>query len=805
MNDAPTRTERRLRALALLGLALLVGLLAWQCRHGLPLSANLLDLVPHTAANPLRETAQARVDEPLSRQLVVLVGAADANASAELAREAARRLDATGAFAGVRVDVTADIPALRKELLASRLAMLPEADRRLLEQDPAAWLARRAGEIADPFASAGAVPLRDDLLGLTSRIERAVKPAGEVQLDLGTGTLQADARGKRWTLIHAGTRQDAFDQQASARVAEALADASSHARARGGDVLAAGGMLYSHAGASQAKAESARIGAVSIVGILLVLLLALRRPRALLAFVPVLIGMAAGTAACIAVFGQVHALTLAIGMSLLGIAVDFPLHWLGKSYGLRDWRPWSAMRRVRTGLAISLATTLVGYVSLVFTPFPALTQTAVFSAAGLAASYVSTELLLPGLMRGWQPRPWPALARAAAWLLGERAAGDPPPAGLPTITPRPRRLTRIALLAVAALVCAAGIARLDLRDDLRSWIGIPPALFAQAQAIGEITGALPTSQFFLTRAADADALLDLQARLSRRLDALVADGKLRGYDALSQAAAPRADQQSLQAALARLAGQPDDAALWQPLTDLGLPAALLRNELRTLAELPPRDLPGTLASPLAERWRGLWLGDIGGQAVGLVTLQGLNSVTALAHAGDGLPGVELVDRSGELNTLFHATRIEAAELKVASYLIAGVLLWLTMGARGSLRILAVPLAATICTLAALGFAGQPLTLFSLFGLLLVTALGVDYAIFMYEGVGGAPACLIGIVLGALTTLLSFGTLAASATPAIASFGLTVAIGVLFSVCLAVMIRRRPSDPPPSSSWNHAIP
>ena len=53
-----------------------------------------------------------------------------------------------------------------------------------------------------------------------------------------------------------------------------------------------------------------------------------------------------------------------------------------------------------------------------------------------------------------------------------------------------------------------------------------------------------------------------------------------------------------------------------------------------------------------------------------------------------------------------------------------------------LRILAVPVAATLLTLACLGYVGQPITLFSLFGLLLVSAIAVDYAIFMYEGVGG---------------------------------------------------------------------
>ena len=50
--------------------------------------------------------------------------------------------------------------------------------------------------------------------------------------------------------------------------------------------------------------------------------------------------------------------------------------------------------------------------------------------------------------------------------------------------------------------------------------------------------------------------------------------------------------------------------------------------------------------------------------------------------------------------------------------------------------------AALAALATLGWLGQPLTLFSLFGLLLITAIGVDYAILMREAVGG-----LAIILG----------------------------------------------------------
>ncbi len=767
-----SRTERWLPRLFKLGLLLVLLAGAWQCRNGWPVSANLMELIPQASTDATRQLAEARIQEPLSRQLIALVAARKDADPAQPARLLAKRWTDSGLFSLVQVELNVDLAAMREQLLAGRLAMLPLADRRQLESDPAAYAQRRARELSDPFSSSGLVPADQDWLGLTRRAEQALRPGGLVQYDMGSGTLQAEQAGRRWVLVRAETRGDAFDAESPQRIAAQIDQDRQVLAADGADMLVAGGPLYAAAGKAQAVAESSWIGSGATIGIVLVLLLALRRWRALLAFVPVAVGLVTGAVACVAVFGSIHVLTLVIGASLIGVAVDFPMHWLGKRYGMPDWQAWPALRRVLPGLTISLAASLVGYIALAFTPFPALTQTAVFSAAGLLGAYACTVCQLPAWMRGWQPRPWaPSLRFAEAALKArERLAHR-----------------HVALwIGAAALTAAAagGIARLGIQDDLRQWLSLPAPLMQQARQIGDITGFVPTSQFFLVRAPDADELLRRQALVSRQLDALVKGGALTGYNALSQLVSPAADQRALGARLASLAGRPE---VWKPMTDLGIPFEAVAHELQSLAALPVVTIDGALRGPQAERWRALWLGEHDGQFAGMITLLGLRDAAALRTVDQAAPGVSLVDRSGELNRMFAATRVEAAELKLLSYAAAAVLLLLTLGRAATWRILAVPLAATACSLAALGYLGQPLTLFSLFGLLLVSAIGVDYAIFMYESVAGAAASFIGILLGAVTTLLSFGLLAISHTPAIANFGLAVALGVAFSLLWAPWI------------------
>jgi predicted exporter len=342
-----------------------------------------------------------------------------------------------------------------------------------------------------------------------------------------------------------------------------------------------------------------------------------------------------------------------------------------------------------------------------------------------------------------------------------------------------QRVRTPVLLALLIAFCVGGMLQLSTRNDIRQWVGMPQHLTDEAQAIARITGYQPTSQFFLIRAANQQELLERQAALGDRLEQLVNLDKLQGFLSLNQLVSQPSEQKQVRDALTKL------PQFWQPLLDVGVPVEALQAELTKLQALPTEDIDAALVGPLAEPYRTLWLGptDDGGVAA-MVSLQGLNNPSLLRVQALDLPGVELVDRLGELNKVFAQTQISAAELKLASCVLIVLVLILPFGLSGALRIVALPLLAALCSLASLGWLGQPLTLFSLFGLLLVTAISVDYAILMREQVGGAAVSLLGTLLAALTTWLSFGLLAVSSTPAVSNFGLSVSLGLAFSFILA---------------------
>jgi len=758
-------SERLLPRLFLILLLAVLALAGWQWRDGAPLSANLMELVPGTAPDALELRAEQRMQEPLNREMLVLVGHADRQQAVAMAQTLGEQWQASGLFEKVQWTLQADLPALRTQLLQGRLAMISAVDRQLLIEHPDTFIQQRVQALFDPFNGYSLVPSQDDWLGLTGRIQNSQPQRGSVQLDIGSGTLVADADGKSWVLLRARTTGNAFDMNLPLQVADLLEHSREQAAQHEVQLLAASGLLYAAHGQQQAAREMTWVGGGATVGILLLLLLAFRRWRVLLAFVPVLVGMLFGAVACVALFGHMHVMTLVLGSSLIGVAVDYPLHYLSKSWSLKPWHSWPALRLTLPGLTLSLITSGIGYLALAWTPFPALTQIAVFSAAGLLGAYLSAVGLLPALLKGVELRPaqWPL--RVCEHLLGCREA-------------LLNQVKTPVLLALLIAFCVGGLLQLNSKNDIRQWISAPQNLTDEARTIARITGYQPTSQFFLIRAANQQQLLERQTALSERLDQLIGLEKLQGYLSLNQLVSTPNAQQQVREALSRL------PALWQPLLDIGVPAETLQAELTKLQALPAVDIDAALSGPLAEPYRPLWLGPTEDGVAAMVSLQGINNPALLRLQGEDLPGVTLVDRLGELNTVFAATQISAAELKLASCVLIVLVLILPFGFGGALRIVSLPLLAALCSLASLGWLGQPLTLFSLFGLLLVTAISVDYAILMREQVGGAAVSLLGTLLAALTTWLSFGLLAVSSTPAVSNFGLSVSLGLVFSFLLA---------------------
>jgi predicted exporter len=153
-----------------------------------------------------------------------------------------------------------------------------------------------------------------------------------------------------------------------------------------------------------------------------------------------------------------------------------------------------------------------------------------------------------------------------------------------------------------------------------------------------------------------------------------------------------------------------------------------------------------------------------------------------------LPGVTLINKVGDIGrTLQQLSRI-ALILIVVAYALIFLGLWRLYDLRTAVKVSAIPVSASVLTVAVLGYAGLPFNLFAIVGLLLVPGIGSDYAVFYEEGHTRRAVTMLAVTLSLVCTVSSFGALAFSSLAGV--FGLTVTLGVVISFILSPLAARR---------------
>jgi predicted exporter len=347
-----------------------------------------------------------------------------------------------------------------------------------------------------------------------------------------------------------------------------------------------------------------------------------------------------------------------------------------------------------------------------------------------------------------------------------------------------------------------GALRLTAQDDIRALQNSPQELIDDQLKIGKILDLATPAQFYLLRGTSADALLEREEQLKERLDLLIQRKEIAGYHAISNWVPSARLQRERRQAIEQVILSDEGA-----LALLGKKIGADHNWLsaaraRLLGAAAPQTIEEFFKSPASEPWRHLWLGQVGQEHASIVALRGVTrkSLPALRQAATGLKDVEWVDQVGDISSLLGDYRRYMGWVILVSYFIVYALLYPRYG-RNSWRVLVPTALASLLALALLGMGGQGLQLFHLLALMLLLGIGVDYGIFMQEPDSqrdGAAWLAVGI--SALSTLLSFGLLGLSNTPALRAFGLTMTIGI-GAAALIVPCFRVASSASPTVRWS----
>jgi len=741
-----------------------------------------------------------------ARTLLIGIDGGTPASRADASRRLADALRQSGQFEQVHNGVGDGFELVGTWLFENRYALSPAvAPARFTAEGLRDAIGETLSLLGTPAGNAIKPLLERDPTGEAMRIAEGLIPAQAPKVEDGVWVARQGGRA----VLLAGVRAPGADLDGQSAALDAVRSAFTGLSAQnqnpGLTLKMSGAPLFAVESRAQIETEVKQLaiaGTLLMSGLLWLAFASL--PALLVALLPVLTGVLVGVAAVGLGFGQVHGITLGFGTTLIGEAVDYAIYYLIQAQpqpqasagpAKRGWQHWLATSwpTVRLGLLTSIA----GFTALAFSGFPGLAQLGVFSTAGLIGAALATRYVLPVLL------PDGAQGRGLRRVLGRAASR------LVGALPRWRRsLIALGFVAAAGLVWHAP--RL-WSTDLASLSPITPEALALDASLRADLTASEGGTLVIVQGADVQAALEAAEAVGARLDTLVNAGELAGYNSVARWLPSTATQR------ARLASLPDAATLEAALAQASAGGPLKAERLapfvaavqaaRSRAPVTIDDLRGSAAAPLVE---ALLLKRPNGGWAALLPLQPApgkreNHHAQIAAALQGVPGVQVLDIKPELDRLY-ARYLAEAQAQTALGALAVVLLmagWL----RSWRRLLAVcqPLVlAVLLTVALLALAGVQLSILHLVGLLLVVAVGSNYALFFdmlvhgrqLDGSAEESDTLASLALANLTTVLSFGLIALSDIPALSAIGRVVAPGALLALLLAAAFapRRRGAGP-----------
>ncbi len=537
--------------------------------------------------------------------------------------------------------------------------------------------------------------------------------------------------------------------------------------------------MFAVAARTTIEQQVLRLSALSALLIAVLLLTLYRSARALaLTFVPVVSAALAGVASVALAFPVVHGITLGFGVTLIGEAVDYSIYLFIQNAPDFPRSVWPTIR-------LGMLTSVCGFAALLPSAFQGLAQLGLYSIAGLIAAALVTRFVLPQ----WLPR-----RLAVRDLSGLGSA-------LATLLQRLRPL-RAALLVVpllAALVLCLHRDALWSRE-LTALSPIPAADQALDERLRADAGAPDVRFMVVVPAATPEDALAAADLVGARLAPLVEAGVIGGFESAARYLPARALQRARQGSLpptALLRGRLEPALAGLPVSAARLEPFVRDVEAaRTAALLTPATLAGTsfahVLDTLLVRSGAGWaaLLPVAGVGFGELSPAAVTAVRAALAAAD--PTAQLLDLKGEADRLYSGYLNQAVQLSLAG--LAAIVLLLLLALRSLRRVANVvaPLILAVLAVASLLVAsGHPLGILHVVGMLLIVAVGSNYALFFDRGSqtpeGSPPLTLASLLVANLATVTAFGVLAFSSVPVLADLGMTVAPGAFLALLFAALL------------------
>ncbi len=515
--------------------------------------------------------------------------------------------------------------------------------------------------------------------------------------------------------------------------------------------LSTGAPFYESQIAEKSKTEALFLSIGATLGVIILLLVVFRSSKVIAgALFIVSGGVLSGAAATFLIFDTVHLIAVAFGSSLIGVVVDYAIHFYAAR---RSDEPMSKTAvRIRLGLLLGAGTSIIGFVALLFSNMMFLQQVAVYSTFGVIGAAITVLVFLPTITVFKPIKGFEVVDNKWGFLHSKLT---------------PNALTPILTVASVLLASAILFEVIPSSDSVRNLRVSTPEITRPETQLSKL-GPNIQSRILLIVGNSSEEILQREEMVKSEL---ILSGANRSSHVLSLSdflPSVKRQQEITDYTLKALASDP--AA---PLLALIGPFEPSNNIISLNIEVV-KNFPADIRNLRID-------GKGAGQHGHLMILSGKTETPAINQLLSNSPWIKELDITQKYTSDMSQMRTKATQALIAGIIFANLIFVIRYGLRKGLQTLIAPSAATLFALGSVSFLTDGLSFFSIIAGFLVFALGADYALFqMASSEDDSNRAYRAVTLSAISTVLVFGLMSFSSIPVLNLIGSTIVLGVAFA-------------------------
>ena len=686
------------------------------------------------------------VQDEMASNFLVLVN------SKELAKNVQSLALKSSLFKSFEANIDVNLNDIKSDINRSKIALLGRGDLELLKNDKNAFFKKRAEEIFNSF-SFRLLNVKDDFFSLSSGFSAK---NGNVSLNLADLMLEVKDGKKSFFLLKGELKKGASSEGLINFYNELEA-----LKVGQNELFVHSSALYQAFSKQKNESESLYMSVVSLSLTAIFLMLAFRNLRIFYVIFIAAFGFSVAFAGTLLCLNELNILTILISTSLIGLMFDYVLHWLSKNEG--EAIRASSIKNMLKIFLLGLLITLSGYLAFTFSDLRLLKEVALFSAFALVAAFLASYFFMPLVFEGvkfYRSKLFDAFLTKFCDLSGAVA-----------------RHLGVKFLAISLILLAIflvfDLKNLSKSENVKDYLNMPKSLLADSSYILSLTG--NNQNTMIVTRSNGDILGDEKSLL----DELKKRNLIKDESSLSDMFLSKSEQSELKEAFKKAL---DDEQIYAIYEKFGFSKDEVRSEILKVLSEKELSVGEILALKSMKDFKKFVLDENASVAYVSGFVKGTQSDEVLERYN-----AFSLNFASSLNESLTQAKELALKLKIAALVVAFLLLWFYFSAIVSALVMGVIIFGVLLTLFIFAVFGVNLSIFGVFGLILASAVGIDYMIFALNESLSEKERIYGIFCAFITSFISFFTLSFSQIAALSVFGLSVSLCVLiYGLCASVL-------------------